>query len=95
MYENDNAPMLATCLTNDGYSDLATIPLPQGTNHIWYRLKRRKGCYIASYSLDGEEYMQLRKFYLIHDADDVKIGAYICSPQREDFEAVLGGLQMS
>ena len=95
MYEKDDAPMLATCLTNDGYSDLATIPLPQGTNHVWYRLKKRKGCYIASYSLDGEEYMQLRKFYLIHDADDVKIGAYICSPQREDFEAVLGGLQMS
>lgn len=95
MYENDEYPMLATSLTNDGFSDLATIPLPRGTKHVWYRLKKRKGCYIASYSLDGSEFMQLRKFYLIHDADDVKVGAYICSPQRDDFEAVLKNLQLS
>ena len=74
---------------------MATLPLPRGTKRVWYRLKRRKGCYIVSYSLDGEEYMQLRKFYLIHDADDIKVGAYICSPQRDDFEAVLRGIDMS
>lgn len=95
MYDDDEHPMLATSLTQEGYSDLATIPLPQGTQHIWYRLKRRKGCYIASYSLDGTEYMQLRKFYLAHDMDEIKIGAYICSPQREGFEAVLENINIT
>lgn len=95
MYDDENSPMLATSLTNEGFSDLATLPLPRGTKRVWYRLKRRKGCYIVSYSFDGEEYMQLRKFYLIHDVDDVKVGAYICSPQRDDFEAVLRGIEMS
>lgn len=95
MYDNEESPMLATSLTNDGFSDLATVPLPRGTKHVWYRLKRRNGCYIASYSLDGEEYVQLRKFYLIHDVDDIKVGAYICAPQRDDFEAVLRGLSIS
>ncbi|MBQ9271507.1 MAG: DUF1349 domain-containing protein [Alphaproteobacteria bacterium] len=94
MYENKNTPMLATSLTNDGYSDLATLPLPQGATQIWYRLKRRKGCYIASYSLDGEYYSQLRKFYLINDTESVRVGAYLCSPQRDDFEAVLHSLTL-
>lgn len=94
MYEDAENPLLATSLTNDGLSDLATVPLPKGTNHVWYRLKRRKDCYIASYSLDGFEYMQLRKFYLLHDVDDIKVGAYVCSPQNDDFEAVLQSIQI-
>ena len=95
MYEDENNPLLVTSLTNDGFSDLASVPLPPDTKHVWYRLKKRKGCYIASYSLDGENYVQLRKFYLINDVDDVKIGAYLCSPQNEGFEAVLHGLSLS
>ena len=93
MYEKGSAPLLATSLTVDGYSDLATIALPENVNHVWYRLKRRKGCYVAAYSLDGEKYTELRKFYFVHDIDDVKVGAYICSPQSDEFEAILGGLQ--
>lgn len=94
MSEDEENPLLATCLTNAGYSDLATIPLPRGTKRVWYRLKRRHGCYIASYSLNGTDYMQLRKFYLLNDADNVEVGAYICSPQREEFEAVLRGINI-
>lgn len=95
MYENEKQPLLATSLTNSGFSDLATVPLPYNIRHVWYRVKRRKGCYIASYSFDGENYIQLRKFYLIHDEDAVDVGAYICSPQRDDFEAVLHSLNVS
>ena len=95
MSEDEENPLLATCLTNAGYSDLATIPLPRGTKRVWYRLKRRHGCYVASYSLNGTEYMQLRKFYLLNDADNVEVGAYICSPQREEFEAVLRGINIT
>lgn len=95
MYENDEQPMLATSLTVDGYSDLATVELPHEIKHVWYRLKKRKGCYIASYSVDGENYTQLRKFYLPHETDEVKVGAYICSPQQEDFTAELHGIKMS
>ena len=94
MSESNENPKIATSLTNDGYSDLASVNIPAGSNHIWYRLKKRKGCYIAYYSLDGQNYTELRKFYLIHDSDEMKIGAYICSPQSEDFTAVLHNLQM-
>lgn len=94
MYEKGKMPLIATSLTNEGYSDLASVVLPQEIKHIWYRLKKRKGCYIASYSLDGINYIELRKFYLIHDNDEVKAGAYICSPQGEDFQAVLHNLNI-
>jgi regulation of enolase protein 1 (concanavalin A-like superfamily) len=95
MYEDDNKPMLATSLTNEGYSDLATISLPQGINKVWYRIKRKRGCYIASYSFDGANYIQLRKFYLVKDLDEIKVGAYICSPQRDEFEAVLHDIEVA
>lgn len=95
MYENDENPLLATSLTVDGYSDLATHPLPSGVKRVWYRLKRRKGCFVVSYSLNGKDYTQLRKFFLIHDFDDVKVGAYLCSPQREGFAAILRDISIS
>lgn len=95
MYENVEFPMMTSSLTADGFSDLATIPLQEKVKKVWYRIKRRKGSYVASYSLDGENYVQLRKFYLVHDLDDIKVGAYICSPQREDFEAVLRSISFT
>lgn len=95
MYENETAPLLATSLTQQGYSDLATVPLPPATKHIWYRVKKRKGCYIVSYSVDGVHYTQLRKFYFIHDVDDLKVGAYICAPQQDNFDAVLHSITLS
>lgn len=94
MSERSENPMLASSLTNEGYSDLATVALPANTKRIWYRLKKRKGCYIASYSPDGENYVEVRKFYLIHDSDEIKAGAYICSPQEETFNAVLHDLRL-
>ena len=93
IYENSR-PQLISSLTTDGYSDLAVVPLMDSFSHIWYRVKKRKGCYIASYSFDGVNYNTLRKFYLVHDNDEIKVGAYLCSPQHEDFEAVLHGIKM-
>ncbi|MBP5215900.1 MAG: DUF1349 domain-containing protein [Alphaproteobacteria bacterium] len=95
MYDSDNRAMLASSLTNDGFSDLATAMLDGEVEKVWYKLKRKKGCYIASYSTDGVCFEQLRKFYLPHDTEEVSIGAYICSPQRDDFEAILQGLTKS
>lgn len=94
MSESEQAPKIATSLTVDGYSDLASVDIEPGVKHIWYRLKKRKGCYIASYSSDGQNYKELRKFYMVHDSDEMKIGAYICSPQSEDFSAVLHNLEV-
>jgi len=93
--EKEDEPRIATCLTANGYSDLATVALPKAVHHLWYRLKKRKGCYTAAYSSDGENFVELRKFYLEHDLDEIKVGAYICSPQKDDFGAILKDINMA
>jgi len=85
---------IISSLTQEGYSDWVAIPLSQEAKHIWYRLKKRKGCYTAYYSLDGNKYLELRKFYLIHDTDEVKVGPYLCSPQSDDFTAILHSINL-
>jgi regulation of enolase protein 1 (concanavalin A-like superfamily) len=89
MCEKDGKPQIVTSMTNEGLSDLVVHPLSSPVSHVWYRLKKRRGCYTVSYSLDGTNYKMLRKFYMVNDLDDVRVGAYICSPQHENFEAVL------
>lgn len=87
-------PQIGSVVTQKGYSDWASAgahPL----NDVWYRLKRRGGDYVLSYSLDGINYTQLRTFTLLDDEEAVKVGAYICSPQRKGFSAVLEMIEFS
>lgn len=94
MTENPQMPKLGTSLTNFGYSDWAVQDLITPVTDIWYRLRRNSGDYIAYFSLDGQKFKQLRLFHLINDNPEVKVGPYICSPQRNDFECVLTGLEL-
>ena len=89
MSDNEAQPRLASCVTNCGYSDLAPIEIPAGITEVSYKIKRFKGDYILYYSLDGINFKQLRMLHLLNDQPEVKVGAYICSPQREAFEGVL------
>lgn len=95
MFDNQTDLVLATSLTSAGFSDLATIPFNSETHRVWYRIKRRKDCYVASYSLDGKDFSLVRKFYLLNEVENPFVGAYICSPQRDDFEATLRGIEIS
>ena len=83
------APLLGTCVTNAGSSDWASQEIPIGINQIWYQLKRINGDCVLHVSLDGKKFKQVRMFHLLNDCPEVKIGAYACSPQRDDFEAIL------
>lgn len=94
MSELETAPKLGSSLTNFGYSDWAVLDLEPPLHNIWYRLRRNGGDYIAYYSLDGENFRQLRLFHLMNDNPEVKIGAYACSPQRSGFECVLTSMDI-
>ena len=88
MSETSAAPKIGSSATNSGYSDWALLEVPF-LNSVWFRLKRNGGDYIAYYSLDGTVYKQMRLFHLINDVPEVKAGAYICSPQHNNFSATL------
>ena len=89
MYDDAKFPRLGTALTQKGYSDWASQNLPHEVNEIWYKIVRKDGDYVVSFSLDGVVFSQIRLAHLMRDNPEVKVGAFICSPQVSGFEATL------
>jgi regulation of enolase protein 1 (concanavalin A-like superfamily) len=101
-YENSMFSRLGSVVTNFGYSDWATsdIILPA---EIGYRLSRRGPDFLIEYSLDGNDYKQMRIFHLhalgetteemgkvnppIPAKNAVPFGIYACSPAVSSFSA--------
>ena len=93
MYDAPDKPMLGTGVTQNGYSDWAAQPITPDFDDIWFKVKRLNGDYLLYYSLDGEKFKSIRMTHLLNDMPEVKVGAYICSPQSADFEAVLSQIE--
>ena len=93
MFQDKNVPELGSCLTVKGHSDWAGVMLNEHPSDVWYKLVKRKDDYMAFYSLDGKNYIRLRQFYIDSLGEDIKIGAYLCSPQDNSFEAVLEDIE--
>lgn len=89
MYDNPARPMLGTSVTQKGYSDWAALDISPDLKEIWFKLKRAQGDYFLYFSFDGKTYKPLRVAHLLNDMPEVKIGAYICSPNSTNFEALL------
>ncbi len=95
IYDNPERPMIGSSVTQNGYSDWAAQDIAKNTNQILFKLRRFQGDYIFSYSLDGEKYIQLRMVHLLNDLSEVKVGAYVCAPSAQPFEAVLSQIDLS
>ncbi len=89
---NDN-PEIGTCLTVSGHSDWAGCVLQKKPTSISYKIERRDNDFVCFYSTDEQKYIRLRQFYL-PCVDQIKVGAYIASPQNENFEAVLDEVEL-
>lgn len=93
MYDNPERPVLGTGVTQNGYTDWAAQDISLGVKDIWFKLKRSHGDYMLYYSLDGDCYKQIRVAHLLNDVEEIKVGAYICSPKNDSFEAILSQLE--
>lgn len=89
MSENENLCEIGHCLTRDGDSDWANVPVFEKVDSLWYKIVRYQDDYIAFYSLDGENFVRLRRFSMPCTLPQIQIGAYICAPQDSDFAAFL------
>lgn len=85
--ENGAQPEIGHCLTVGGNSDWAHLPLSRQVFQIFYKLVRCGSDYVASYSLDGNRFSSVRQFVLT--GSPLKAGAYVASPQKNDFDATL------
>lgn len=88
-------PQLGTVVTNAGHSDWAVSPLYDYNADFWYRLRRKNGDFIIFYSVDGQNFQQIRLFRFWKAAETVKVGAYACSPQRAGFRCILENIEFS
>lgn len=102
-FEDPKHSRLGSVVTNNGYSDWATLDI-QTRKRIWYRLSRRGPDFLAEYSFDGVDFHQMRIFHLhklgettqeMGFNDDfstgiqpIKFGVYACSPLESSFTAV-------
>ena len=89
MYQNKDFPEIGSCVTLRGHSDWAGVQLENEVCEVWYKLVRKDDDFIAYYSLDNKKYIRLRQFYMDTIGNELKVGAYICSPQNKSFEATL------
>ena len=94
-YENAEYQRLGSVVTNNGYSDWATVDIPAQTRHMYYRLSRRESDFCIENSLDGVHYSQMRIAHLFAGADSVNLGVYACSPEDSSFRARFSAINLT
>ncbi len=87
-------PQIGTVVTNSGYSDWAVNDLSVYQPDIWYKARRRSGDVVFYISMDGRNYKQIRQFRFWENPLIIKVGAYACSPQRDDFSCILESIDL-
>lgn len=101
-FENEHFSRLGSVVTNNGYSDWATVDIPTATT-LWYRLSRRGPDFLIESSSDGMAFKQMRIFHMhllgettapmgqlnppAPAEQSVPFGLYACSPLKSSFEA--------
>ena len=94
-YENERIQRLGSVVTNNGYSDWATVDVDASLKSAWFRLSRREDDYCLEYSPDGEEFHQMRICHLFRGEEGIRFGVYACSPEESSFEARFSHLELT
>ncbi len=94
-YENDKFQRLGSVVTNNGYSDWATVDISSTIKEMYYRLSRRENDFCIENSVDGINYNQMRICHLQKCSKDINLGIYACSPENSSFKAVFSDLIIS
>ncbi|ADC51757.1 hypothetical protein BpOF4_18580 [Alkalihalophilus pseudofirmus OF4] len=94
-YENEQFQRLGSVVTNNGYSDWATIDISSKQKHMYYRLSRRESDFCIECSYDGIDFKQMRIFHLFSGNETVNIGIYACSPESSSFLARFSEFEMT
>ena len=93
-YENEAFQHLGSVVTNQGYSDWATVEIPAETNSMWYRLSRRGQDFRIENSLNGVTFKQMRIAHLAKATDEISFGIYACSPEDSSFKATFTDFEL-
>ena len=86
---------LGSVVTNAGFSDLAVFNVDKDAREVWYKIKRTNKDFSVFCSLDGKKFVQVRMFSFVNSHDEIKVGAFICSPTNREFYAVLEQIEFA
>jgi regulation of enolase protein 1 (concanavalin A-like superfamily) len=94
-FHDKNAMWLGSVVTNNGYSDWATVDIDSKVKSMWYRLSRRESDFLIENSNDGITYNQMRIFHFVHGDKKINFGLLACSPGKSTFDAIFTDMNMS
>ncbi len=94
-YENKSIQRLGSVVTNNGYSDWASVDISADIKQIWFRLSRREDDLCIENSLDGVNFKQMRICHLFALKDSISFGIYACSPENSSFRASFSDMEMT
>ncbi len=94
-YEDGVIQRLGSVVTNNGYSDWASVDVDASIKSAWFRLSRREDDFCIEYSADGQDFKQMRISHMFHGKGAVRFGVYACSPEDSSFRAVFTNMELT
>lgn len=94
-YENGQIQRLGSVVTNNGYSDWASVDVDASMKSMWFRFSRRDNDFCIENSTDGVNFKQMRICHMFHAEDTIQFGIYACSPEDSSFKAVFTDMEMT
>lgn len=94
-YENADFQHLGSVVTNNGYSDWATVEISAAVKSMWYRFSRRESDYCIECSADGKKFSQMRVCHMHKGGGKIQFGIYACSPENSSFKAVFTNCEIT
>ncbi len=94
-YENGKIQRLGSVVTNNGYSDWASVDIDASAKSMWYRLSRRGDDFCIENSRDGVEFKQMRICHMFNAKGRVSFGVYACSPEESSFKAAFTHMELT
>ena len=94
-FENDRIQRLGSVVTNNGYSDWASVDVDASIKAMWFRLSRRGQDFCIENSVDGKTFKQMRICHMFQAVDTVRFGVYACSPENSAFRAVFTDMELT
>ena len=94
-YENEEIQRLGSVVTNNGYSDWATVDVDASIKSGWFRFSRREDDFCIENSSDGIHYKQMRIYHMFNAGGTVRFGIYACSPEDSSFKATFEQMELT
>lgn len=94
-YENEGIQRLGSVVTNNGYSDWASVDVDASVKSAWFRLSRREDDFCIEHSDDGVHFRQMRICHMFAATDTIRFGVYACSAEDSAFTATFTGMELT